>query len=204
MLLASEGGAFDVGRRLCGRRGERQQLDVEHEHAFRIALAAVRERFRNPETACFALHHRAARLRSIRRSRGRAGTSPARRAADGAVEHLSVGRPAGVVHGDEIVPLGMRLAGPGFEHLRRQPGAGLRGIRRRRRHVGRCGNLFMASLTGKRWRQSRSVQQHEGCDRIASSTGPFTDVVRRAVRNLLLSASSLCPASPSLPSAVSR
>ena len=66
----------------------------------RRALALVGERSRESRSASSRLRPSAARLRSSPGSRRRAGTSPAAPRDDRAVEHLAVGRPARVVHGD--------------------------------------------------------------------------------------------------------
>ena len=54
------------------------QLHVEDEHALRLALPLCRPRPRESRNASSRLRPSAARPRSIRRSRGRAGTSPVR------------------------------------------------------------------------------------------------------------------------------
>ena len=52
------GRLLDIGRRRGRRLGELDQLDVEHQHAFRPALLSlVGERFGNPEPPFFAGHH---------------------------------------------------------------------------------------------------------------------------------------------------
>jgi len=84
-----------------GDARDRNQLDIEHERALRLALTFVCERFRNPETALLAFNHQ---LNAFGPAGDDAIERKARRfaAENRAVEHRAVGFPTGVVHRNDV------------------------------------------------------------------------------------------------------
>ena len=134
--------SLDVRRRLW-RRFERNQLDVEHEHAFRIAHTFVSERFRNPETSRFTSDHQLHAFRpsanhAIERERCRHAAADLR-----AIEHFSVGRPAGVMDGDHIAFGRVRFACSRLDDSRRQTAGRFGGSGRRSGDVRWCWNCAL-------------------------------------------------------------
>ena len=112
------------------------QLDVEHEQPVRRLLAFVGELLGDPETGLFAFEHQ---LQTLGPARDHVIEAEGRRLAahHRAVEHLSVGRPAGVVHGHFGVRPWMPSPDTLRQYLVRQAARRRLGIGRRRLHVGR-------------------------------------------------------------------
>jgi hypothetical protein len=147
-LLCIGGRSRDVGgcRRGIWHLLEAQQLDLEHQHARRRAeLTFVGERLGDPEATLLALGHQLHALGPAGddavqwKGSGRGGLT--RHARDeGAVEHLPVGRPAGVVDRHFVPRSRMFTARAGREHLGSEAAGRLLGVRRSRRHVGRRGD----------------------------------------------------------------
>ena len=149
MRLASAGAFLTSAGAVRGRFGELDQLDVEHQRAFRTPLLSlVGERLGNPEPTFFAGHHE---LHAF----GPSGDDAVERKRhlfarrDRAVEHLAVGRPTGVVDGDEIRFVRMCGARAGRDHLGRETRRRLRRVGRRRGDVrGRRKDLERSRLGG--------------------------------------------------------
>ena len=125
----------------------------------RFALSLVGERLGNPEAALFADDHQLHAFGPARRSRGRAGRSTGLPRVTRAVEHLAVGRPAGVVDGDQVVcARDASLPVPGFTTLDASP---RRSSRRRRaalpRRAARESAAEVASAPQRRDRSSVSA-----------------------------------------------
>src|SRR5450759_2832561 len=120
------------------------ELDVEHEHAGRHAgLAFVRERLRDPQATLLTHHHQLHAFGPARTHLGewKRNGLPAHPLT---VEHLSIRRPAGIVHGDGARGPGMHGAGTGPDDLRcqaRGTAIGIDGwpvhVRWHGRHLGR-------------------------------------------------------------------
>ncbi len=130
-----------VGRSLR-RLEDLEELDVEHQHAGRTPLLpAIGEILGNPETALLTYHHQLQALGPARDHpvEGKGGFLLA---GDGAVEHLAVRRPARVVHGHRVGFRRVCLSGAGLQNLGGQTGRSHLGVFRRRRHVGRGGNVL--------------------------------------------------------------
>ena len=104
---------FDVGRRMARHI---DQLDVEHEHPFRLTLSAVRESFGNPQPALLAGHHQ---LQAFAETGDDAADAESGRLAfaDRAVEHRAVGLPSRIVHDDDVVFRRVIFAGSFRQHF---------------------------------------------------------------------------------------
>ena len=128
---------FDVGG---SPRRQGDELDVEDEHPlWPVRLFVVRQRFGHPETPLLPDHHELdafgpAGDDAVQRKRGE---PPFRHRA---VEHLAVGRPARVIHGDNLVRPGMIFSRARLQDFRRQSGRRFLCVVRRSGHVGRRRN----------------------------------------------------------------
>src|SRR5262252_3682699 len=113
---------------------DRQELDVEDQHPLgraRPRRVVVGQVAGDPEAGLLADHHQ---LHALCPSRDHAVERERRghAARDRAVEHLSVGGPAGVVHLDHALGLRVVLAGPFLENAVGDPGLRLLGVLGRR------------------------------------------------------------------------